>query len=56
MARHAPGLPPSELERMTPAETRLVRKVVLEGLETEAQERFEYVRAILRTIARKPSL
>lgn len=41
---------------MTPPEARLVRKYVTEGLEDEAKERFEYARAILRTIARRPSL
>lgn len=56
MARHAPGLTPSELQRMTPPEARLVRKLVVERLETEAEERVEHTKAIMRVIARKPSL
>jgi hypothetical protein len=49
MARYAPGLPPSELERMTPEETRHVRREVERALKAEVDERIAHTTAIVRS-------
>lgn len=48
MARHAPGLSPSELQQMTPEETRYVRKAILDELELEERKRLSYVKALMQ--------
>lgn len=48
MARHAPGLNATELERMTPEQTRYLRKGIEAELKSEREERFAYVKALVR--------
>lgn len=52
MGRYAPGIPTSELRRMTPPEARHIRKLVEGHLSTEADARLEHTRALMRQIAR----
>lgn len=52
MARYAPGIPTSELRRMTPAESKLVRKEVQGHLDLEAKERIEHTKAVMKQVAR----
>lgn len=47
MAQHAPGLPPSELERMTPEQTRYLRKRVDEDLEAEGKLQFAQIKLLV---------
>lgn len=42
----------SDLARMTPEETRYLRKRIERYLETEARERLEHTKALMRQIAR----
>lgn len=48
MARHAPGLSPSELRRMTPEETRLLTKVVVADVEADRKRELVYVQALMK--------
>lgn len=48
MARHAPALSPSELERMTPEQTRYVHRAVERELKGEREERLAYVKALVK--------
>jgi hypothetical protein len=48
-ARHAPGITPSELRRMTPAESRLVQREVLNDLKADAAERLAIAKAIVQS-------
>lgn len=52
MARHAPGISPSELERMTPEESRYVQRRIVEDLDRESKMRLEYVKGIIRAMPR----
>lgn len=52
MARYAPGLPIDELRRLTPEESKFVRREVEDLLDVEAKVRLEHTKAIARAAAR----
>jgi hypothetical protein len=56
MARHAPGLSPSELERMTPEETRRVHERVVEEVKLDNRFHLELAVGVMRASGARISL
>jgi hypothetical protein len=48
MARYAPALSPTELDRMTPEQTRYLRRCVEAELKDEQEERLAIAKATIR--------